>query len=171
MSREGRLSGYVALMVLLAVLTGCASTPEERLPGRPGGMAGLVQSDAALFLEGFSQLAVSYDKAREAFSQLITLYPKSKWRPYAETYVRLLDELNTAVKGASTARKEGQKAKIEIEELQAALDQSKKANRLLQDRLQQENARLQQENDQLKNDIERLKQLEIDLQKRERSFR
>ncbi|MDQ5984524.1 MAG: hypothetical protein CSYNP_00219 [Syntrophus sp. SKADARSKE-3] len=159
------------LVVALLVTSGCASTPKKDLPAPSTGAATTVRSDAQLFQEGYALLGTSYSKARDTFDQLIRLYPKSKWRPYAETYMKLLDDVKAASNRVIGARQEERKAKQEAEELRVALDHAKKANRLPSEKLQSEIAKLQQENEQLKNDLQRLKNLEVQLQRRERSIR
>ena len=173
MLHKRRLIVLMVLVVILLVTVGCASTPKKDLPAASASAAAATtaRSDAQLFHEGYALLGTSYSKARETFDQLIRLYPKSKWRPYAETYLKLLDDVNAASNRVIVARQEERKAKQEAEELRVALDQAKKANRLPSEKLQSEVARLQQENDQLKNDLQRLKNLEVQLQRRERSIR
>ncbi len=179
MVRRGKFKIDVALMSLLffvLLIGACGTASKKDLPGKPGSVAGFVQSDTAIFHEGFSWLGTSgkpadYDRAGDVFSQLIKVYPKSKWRSYAETYLKLLDDLKKTSVSAAANRLEAKKAQTEIDELRVSMDQSKKYQRLLQEKFQSETARLQQENEQFKHDIQRLKQLEIELQRRDRSVR
>ncbi|MHB9098735.1 MAG: hypothetical protein ACYC5X_13045, partial [Syntrophales bacterium] len=91
-------------LAALLCLTGCAATAptadkretavaapaEERVTApRPG-------EDRDLFLEGSALLYPSGGpdpaKARAVFAALILRYPQSRWRPAAESVIRLIDE-------------------------------------------------------------------------------
>ncbi|MBU4074537.1 MAG: hypothetical protein KKF28_04000, partial [Proteobacteria bacterium] len=85
-------------------------------------------------------------------------------RPAAETLVRLIDE--------------GQAMREARRQYRALIDQTltekewlKKTVREMMDKLQAEKASLSQENEQLRKDLKRLKDLEIELEKRERMLR
>jgi len=187
MEGKGRFTSRMVWIISGLLLIGaCATPPKQDLPGQdfprqdlPSPTEGVITtlpSDTALFQEGCILLGTSdkpadYDKARAAFENLLRAYPKSKWRPCAETYRKFLDELNAASIHARAHDLEVRKAQAETDDLKVSLEQARKANRLLQEKLQTETGRLQQENEQLKNDIQRLKQLEIELQRRERSLR
>jgi hypothetical protein len=179
MFRKRRLTGKTWPLFLLILMIGaCASAPKMDRPQQPVSAAPLIQSqsDTALFQQSITLLGApgkpaDYDKARASFDQLIRLFPKSKWRPYADSYLKLLDELKANSDKAMADRLAARKAKTETDDLRLSLDQSKKAHRLLQEKMQTDMARVQQENEQLKNDIQRLKQLEVDLQRRERSLK
>ena len=170
--RKGFFKYTILLILLVLMIGGCASAPKKNSAGAKE----RTPSDTVLFREGYAWLGTSgqpadYVKARDAFDRLIRLYPQSKWRSYAETYRNLLDELKSTSDKALSDSLEKRNVQAEIEELKAALNQSRKAYRLLQDKMQADTARLQQENEQLKNDLQRLKRLEIELQRRERSAR
>lgn len=164
---------YLVLILLILLIGGCASAPKK---DSAAPVNARTPSDTILFREGYAWLGTSgkpadYIKARAAFDNLVRLYPQSKWRSHAETYRNLLDELKSTSDKALSDSVQKQNVQAEIEELKAALAQSRKAYRLLQDKAQADAARLQQENEQLKNDLQRLKLLEIELQRRERSAR
>jgi hypothetical protein len=172
-----RLASAAMLIIFMLLLIGaCTAAPKKNLPAPSGGIANRIQSDTNLFQEGFVLLGTSgkpadYGKARQLFDQLIRGYPQSKWRSYAETYRQLLDDVNVAFDRASIAHADAKKTQTEMEALRLSLEQVKKSNRLLQEKVNTETARLLQENEQLRSDLQRLKQLEIDLQRRDRSSR
>lgn len=165
------------LMIFMLILIGaCTAAPKKDLPAPSGGIADRIQADTNLFQEGFILLGTSgkpadYGKARRLFDQLIRVYPQSKWRSYAETYRQLLDDVKVASDRASMVETEAKKTRTETEALRLSLEQAKKSNRLLQEKMNAETARILQENEQLRSDLQRLKQLEIDLQRRDRSVR
>ena len=126
-------------------------------------------NDAAVLNEGASYLGfpekpADYAKARASFETLIKNYPKSKWRPLAETFIRLLDDIQSVqARGQS-----------EQEQLKNENERLKKEIQALNGRFQAERSALPallQENEQLKKDIELLKKLEIQLDKREKMLR
>lgn len=99
-------------------------------------------------------------KARNLLNQLIQSYPDGKWRNTAEALILLMD-------------------------LQAVCEEKVKGNRQLCERIlsqktkceesenqcRQETTRLLQENEQLKKDLQNLKNLEIELEQRNRNLR
>ena len=123
------------------------------------------------FTKASPLLGTSYTNAREAFDKLVKVYPKSKWRPYAEALLKLLDDLNLASNRAMADRLEARSLEKETESLRASLEQSRRTARGQQEKLQAEVNKLSQENEQLKNDLQRLKRLEIEMLRRGRSFR
>ena len=120
--------------------------------------------------DAFGQLGRREDHDK-ALRELLERYPESKWRPAAETFVRLIDERD-ALREVSVQdhllieTTQGEKARALQEN-----DHLKKTVRELTEKLQSETAALPQENEQLKKDIQRLKALEIELEKRERTLR
>ena len=177
MACKWRWMDHIVPVALLLLLIGaCASAPKNEPTVQPRAVSSPAQSDTKLFQEGCALLGASgepadYNRAKEVFLNLINIHPQSKWRSYAEAYRKLLEERKTASDEAARSRLEAGKAQLELNESKISLDQLKKANRALQEKLQADTARLQQENEQLRGDLQRLKQLEIDLQRRERSLR
>jgi hypothetical protein len=183
-----RAAGFLALLLL----SGCATVPtvdkkkegrrdpmmktavekpeEERPPAPP------VVEDIDLLSEGIALLSHpdrpdSSTKARSVFLSLLQHFPMSRWRPAAETFIRLID-------AAEASRELNRQERLSLEEARAERGRLHKENdglrqtiRELTERLQAETAALTQENEQLKKDLQRLKLLEIELQKRERMLR
>jgi predicted nucleic acid-binding Zn-ribbon protein len=119
-----------------------------------------VLNEGASYL-GFPEKPADYAKARVSFETLIKNYPKSKWRPLAETLIRLLDDIQSV---KARGQSEQDQLKNENERL-------KKEIQALNGRFQAERSALLQENEQLKKDIELLKKLEVQLDKREKMLR
>jgi len=191
-----RLQAGLWLVPALILLAGCAATapakvePKEKFEiikekeiavapsvKAPDERVALPRSfpDRDLLLEGVARLNPAGrpepKAAREIFSALIQNHPESRWRPAAETFIRLLDE-------GDAAREKSRQENLLLEKAQAerarALQENellKKAVRELTEKLQAETAALSQENERLKKDLQRLKSLEIELQKRERMLR
>jgi hypothetical protein len=173
-------------LLALLFLAGCAvtaPTAEKRevavaTPAPPAEermTAPRLVEDRDLFLEGSALLnppgGPDPVKARAVFAALIQRYPQSRWRPAAESFIRLIDE-------SKASREAGREDQLRQEKLRAersaALQENeslKKTVRELKERLQTETAALIQENEKLKTDLQRLRDLEIELEKRERMLR
>ena len=178
---NGLRAARFGLLVLLT-LTGCAATAptaEKRdvavaspaPPAEERMTTPRLVEDRDLFLEGSALLnppgGPDPAKARTVFAALIQRYPQSRWRPAAESFIHLIDE--------SKALREDQLVQEKLRaERSAALQENeflKKSVRELKEKLQTETAALIQENEKLKTDLKRLRDLEIELEKRERMLR
>jgi len=186
--RENALlrSTFCCLVVLLVMIgTGLlgACAGRNTPPPPPGSLAARFQSDTALFQEGYAQLRgedrpVDYGRARAAFALMLTMYPQSKWRGYAETYLLFMSELQSLRNVAADLRSQGRKEREAAAGKQAELEKELRdllplieKGRTDAARLQQENQTLRQENDQLKKNIDSLKLLEIEMQRRDKLYR
>jgi len=166
----------LAATLLVALLCACAQTaprPAAPLPSASPvmqeGLFSFNSEDTDCFNRGVDFLenegaAPEGGKAREAFAELLAKYPRSKWQKAAAALVRLLDERARLREGRVQDGQALEKARGEIEQLRKEL-------RALNDRLQSETARLAQENEQLKKDLQLLKELELQLDKRDRNLR
>ncbi|MCX5854173.1 MAG: hypothetical protein NTZ24_06265 [Deltaproteobacteria bacterium] len=148
---------------MFLLLGACAS---PMIP--PGSVSPLPTSDADLFRGGLSYMGsngqpADYGKARSAFDTLVNTYPKSRWRGSSEMLIRLIDECQSCQEQNLL----GNKTQSDKNKLLQENERLKKDIR----QLQSETARLSQENEQLKNDIQLLKNLEIQLDKREKMYR
>ena len=174
------------LMIALLFLAGCATAPpavdqavvvteppappiEQRIPPPR------LTEDRDLFAEGVALLNQpdrgEPTKARAVFVSLLERYPQSRWHSAAETFIRLIDEI-------ASSREEGRHEQLLAEqvreELAGAMQENEALNKKLRElteKHQRETASLSQENENLKRDLQRLKELEIELEKRERMLR
>ena len=126
-------------------------------------------ADSLLLNEGVSWLGLSdksadYVKAKEKFALLMKDYPKSKWRPLAETFIHLIDTIQSALA-------KNQSERDVVEKLQQDKEQLKKDLLTLSSKCQADRTSLIQENEQLKKDLELLKKLEVQLDRREKMLR
>lgn len=144
-----------------------AEAPPEKAPRPPEGGELLLEGVKLLNLPDRPEPA----RARPVFLSLIQLYPRGRWRPAAEAFIRLIDE-------REAFRETGRLDRLQAETAQAgkarALQENealRKSVRELTERLQTETLALAKDNEQLKKDIQRLKALEIELEKRDRTLR
>lgn len=126
-------------------------------------------ADAVMLNEGASWLGApekpaDYAKAKEVFASLLKTYPKSKWRPLTETFIRLIDKIQSLQAGHMAEQALSDKISQEREQMKKEIQE-------LSGRFQSERTALLQENEKLKKDIEMLKQLEVQLDRREKMLR
>jgi hypothetical protein len=145
-------------------LSGMAVVPAEKTGLFTGPPADAVRLNEGASWLGLADKPADYAKAREIFAALTTDYPKSRWRPLAETFIRLID-VTRSLQAKSLS---GQEL---MEKLQQENEQLKKDIQSLGSRFQTERANLMQENEQLKKDMELLKKLEVQLDQREKMLR
>ena len=128
--------------------------------------------DEDLFCEGFAHLGLSGaladdDRAAAAFTTILQSYPKSKWADPASSCLGFIKGRRAMLE--KCARDQGliDALRQEKEEALRSRDSLKLAN----EKLQAEVERRLQENEQLKKDIQLLKELEVELEKRDRMLR
>jgi hypothetical protein len=167
-------------LVAVCLVCACAGTeprPEVPVQPPPAGASAVREEslfsfsaeDTNAFTRGLDLLegrgsSPEPGRAREVFAELMTNYPRSKWRDPAAAFVRLLDEQARLGEAALKDARALEQARREI-------DQLKREIRALGDRFQEETARLAQENEQLKKDLKLLKELELQMDKRDRELR
>jgi len=163
------------VVVWILLMTACtAPLPPPGAIFSPGG-PGLFKktpSDADIMHEGITYLGspgrvAEYARARSAFDTLIKIYPESKWRPLAETMITLIDNrVSCQANNLLAGRKEDDTSSLRQEN-----ERLKKEVRYLNEKLKTDTARLSEENEQMKKDIQLLKNLEVELEKREKMLR
>ena len=169
------------LIVLLGACTHTLPPPLDRT-SPPGIVSPLKEktviekTDSALFNEGIFYLGgpgrvAEYTKARSAFDALLKMHPESKWRNLSEVLLRLIDEMQLCEAKSVSDQKLIEKADADRGKLREENEQLKREIRLLDDKFQAEMTKLREENEQLKKDIQLLKNLEIQLDKREKMLR
>ena len=177
---QGNLTRLFIASFLVLLFGACASSstvaPGKEsaqgiavVPIEKAGLFGKPLADVMVFNEGVSWLGLSdkpadYTKAKETFAILTQNYPKSTWRPLAETFIHLIDAIQSLqVKSLSAQDLAGK--------LQQDNERLKKDIQALNNRFQTERAGLLQENEQLRKDMELLKKLEVQLDQRGKMLR
>ena len=159
------------ICLFIAVLAACAVPSVKRpVPGagpvdNPS-LFSKASADGILLNEGISWLGspdvpADYAQARASFETLLSRYPASRWRFLAETFIRLLDDLQAARSGMQS----------DLERIKSENERLHHEIRSLNDRFQAEHASLLQENEKLRQDMELLKKLEVQLDRREKMLR
>jgi hypothetical protein len=177
---QGKLARLFVVSLLVLLFGACASSstvaPGKEsaqgiavVPVEKAGLFGKPAADAMMFSEGVSWLGLSdkpadYAKAKETFAILTQNYPKSTWRPLAETFIYLIDTIQSLQTKGLSEQGLSDKLKQDNERL-------KKDLQALSSKFQADRYSLLQENEQLKKDMELLKQLEVQLDKREKMLR
>jgi hypothetical protein len=141
----------------------------EVVPGEKARLFGKPPADAMMFNEGVSWLGLSdkpadYAKAKGTFAVLTQKYPQSKWRPLAETFVHLIEAIQSLQ--AKSLSEQGL-----ADQLKQDNERLKKDLQALGGKFQADRAGLLQENEQLKKDMELLKKLEVQLDQRGKMLR
>lgn len=155
----------ILLVACIFLLGACAATLSPPVAINDQEVLKKTISDIEIMHEGLSYLggpgpSNDYMKARATFERLLTAYPESKWRRLSETLIHLVDTMQSCREQDalfSRTRQENDNLKREV--------------RHLNDKLKTETSRLSEENEQLKKDIQLLKNLEIQLEKRDKQFR
>jgi hypothetical protein len=196
MNRLQMIPIFVGALLFLA---GCAvAPPAERagetkivvatpsaLPGEKPDARPPLTEDHDLFTEGLVLLNAPDRSeralARAAFVSLIERYPQSRWRVAAEAFIGLIDAVAASAEAGRREELLTEQLLAErtrTEQIWAELGGVMKENeslktklRELTEQLQKETMSLTQENEKLKRDLRRLKDLEIELEKRERMLR
>lgn len=134
------------------------------------------KKDEELFLQALRQIAGPFNQeasatARQTLAALLSDYPQSKWNDAARATLRLIGELDTYRQRLPIEQDMVQKLATDRNRTIQENEQLKKELRLLSAKYQAELAEQQQENEQLKKDLQLLKNLEIQLDRREKMLR
>ncbi len=175
----------VMLSVLILTWGGACSPLVQKVPDsavqsvkpaatRPVETSLFSSKDTDLFNTALSHLAApsgggqaspgDYAEARSDFASLLKDYPDSKWRTVSEEFILLID-------GLASSRQLAERSLADKTRLAQENEQLKRQIKALNEKLQTETTALVQENEQLKKDIQTLKNLEIELEKRDRQLR
>lgn len=132
--------------------------------------------DEELFIQAMHQLAGPFNSeavaaARQTLESLLSNYPQSKWTDAARAIIRLIAELDTYRRRLPIEQGMVQKLATDKNRTLQEIEQLKKELRLLSEKYQVDLTGLQQENEQLKKDLQLLKNLEIQLDRREKMLR
>jgi hypothetical protein len=174
-TRPGCWRAPTLLVVCMILLGACAAPlppPGSISPLNGQGLFKKTPSDADIMHEGITFLgspgkANDYARAKTAFDTLLKTYPESKWRNLSETLITLIDTMQSCREKDLLLNK----AEQETSRLLHDNDRLKKEVWHLNDKLKTETARLSEENEQLKKDIQLLKNLEVELEKRDKMLR
>jgi hypothetical protein len=128
--------------------------------------------DADIMHEGITFLGDpgkpnDYVRARVAFDTLIKTYPESHWRRVAETLIHLIDTMQSCREKDLLVSRDNQEMSRVLHENDGLQKQIQQLN----EKLRTETTRLSEENEQLKKDIQLLKDLEVELEKRDKRLR
>ena len=155
------------------VVASAEETPSSPL-GSPDGRE--QKKDEGLFLQAMHQIEDAFNKgtftsARQTLGELISSYPQSKWADAAQAALRLMGEVDTYRQRLPIAQDMVQKLTADKNRTLQDNERIKKELRLLSEKYPAELAELQQENEQLKKDLQLLKNLEMQLDRREKTLR
>jgi hypothetical protein len=167
-------------MTFVLILAGCSaksiiSSPADRTDAQEKSNSIFNQepSDQKLFIEALSYLSnekkePNYNEAKFKLENLIDQYPKSKWIAASRALLTSLGRISALQNQLKQEKQKNQGENIKLaKEIELLRDNAKQ----LEDKSSAELVRLQQENEQLKKDIQQLKNLEIQLEKREKMLR
>lgn len=129
-----------------------------------------------LFFEALHQLAGPLNEetataARQILESLLNGSPQSKWNSAAQDALRLIRELDANRQLLAAEQALARKLATDRNKTLQDNEQLRKELRLFNERHQAELAGLQEENEQLKKDLQLLKNLEIQLDRREKMLR
>ena len=174
LKQTGTLILFIVLTGLLMACATKALKDGQNVPRgdteKSGNIFDKNPSDLQIFEEAVSYLSndkkePNYKEAKIRLENLIATYPKSRWIPASQAILVCLDKISALqVQIRQEKQKEHAKMTKEIEGIKDSAKQNEEKNST-------EIIRLQQENEQLKKDIQQLKNLEIQLERREKMLR
>lgn len=125
----------------------------------------------ALLLLDKTQGEPDYSAVKTSLTVLIQKSPQGKWRNSAETLIQMIDNILVLQTEIKSRRQVLEKVNIDKTKLVRENESLKKDLKLTEESQDTEIIRLRQENEQLKKDITLLKNLELQLDKREKMLR
>lgn len=168
------------VMAFVLVFAGCSTksiisgtADYKEAPEKANSIFNPDLSDQQLFTEALSYLSNEekephYDEAKFKLENLIAQYPDSKWIDASRALLVSLGRISALQNQLKQERQKNQSDNIKLaKEIELLRDNAKQT----EDKSSAELVRLQQENEQLKKDIQQLKNLEIQLEKREKMLR
>ena len=134
------------------------------------------EKDRELFIQAMHQLASSLNQddlsgAKQTLESLLAIYPQSRWAEAAAATLRLIAELDNYRRRLPIEQDMVQKLATDRNRTLQENEQLKKELRQLGEKYQADLTALQQENEQLRKDLQLLKNLEIQLDRREKKLR
>lgn len=173
------INKFIILVMMILITGGCAA---KAVTGKPGerqnepeksiSIFSQTPSDSEIYAEALSLLINSdepdYPEVKSRLVNFVEQFPESSWNKSARALILTLDNYLGA---ADALRKEKLAAQMEQEKYNREINALKNNVKRLNEKELTEFSRLQQENEQLKNDIQQLKNLEIQLEKREKMLR
>jgi len=112
-----------------------------------------------------------FSAAKHTLESLLSAYPQSKWTEAAAATLNLIADLDNYRQRLPIEQDMVQKLATDRNRTLHESEQLRKDLRALSDKYQADLAALQQENEQLKKDLQLLKNLEIQLDRREKLLR
>jgi len=174
------VKNLIYVMTFVLILAGCStksiiSSTADRTDAKEKSNSIFIQepSDQELFIEALSYLSneqkePNYNEAKFKLENLIDQHPRSKWVAASRALLTTLGRISTL---QSQIKQEKQKNQGENSKLVKENELLRDNTRQIEDKSSAEIVRLQQENEQLKRDIQQLKNLEIQLERREKKLR
>ena len=170
----------IYLMIVVVILAGCSTKAvignvngQKSPVEKSSGIFSKESSDKELFEEALSYLSnkkkePNYNEAKAKLENLLAQFPKSKWAAAAQALLSSLDRISAL---QVQIKQEKQKVQGEQVKLTKEIEGLRDSGKQIEGKYSAEIVRLQQENEQLKKDIQQLKNLEIQLEKREKMLR
>lgn len=174
------VKSLIYLMIIVIMLMGCSSKAVRGNANEPISPAekssdifSKEPSDKELFENALFYLSnntkePNYNEAKARLENLIRQFPQSKWVAATQALLYSLDRISALQNQVKQEkyRVQGEHVKLTKENEGLRIN-----TRQIEEKYSAEIIRLQQENEQLKKDIQRLKNLEIQLEKREKMLR
>lgn len=166
----------IYLTVLTFILLGCATTggisnnaDQKDVTKHSNGFFSIKPSDKEIFTKALSLLSndgkePQYNEAKTRLENLVQMYPKSKWAGAAKALIVSLNRISELERRLDQSE---QKQSKHAQDFAALQEKSRQA----EEKHTTEISRLQKENEELAKGLQQLKNLEIQLEKRNKRRR